>query len=149
FKETFIHVPPGSSPTEVALPIDAPNEAWIMFIPKGNDAGRGEAALRGVILRDPLGKRSDVEAAREAQSRLEPDPWARQAAGRISRPIAMLRLHSGMMRGTYAVQVGREAATTGLTIQVRLPNSPIELNLTPSAMQVFPGQDGWVTLGLG
>lgn len=149
FKETVIHVPAGSSPTEVQLPIDAPTEAWVMFIPKGNDAQRGETALRSVTLRDPQGRRADVEAAREAQTTLEPDQAARLAAGRISRPITMLRLNGNMMRGTYAVQVGREAAATGLAIEVRLPNSPIELNLTTSAMQVFPGQDGWVTIGLG
>ncbi|HEX2569515.1 MAG TPA: hypothetical protein VH877_08140 [Polyangia bacterium] len=149
FKETVIHVPAGSAPTEVQLPIDAPNEAWVMFIPKGNDAQRGETALRSVTLRDPLGRRADVEAAREAQSKLEPDQAERLAAGRISRPITMLHLNNNMARGTYAVQVGREAAATGLAIEVRLPNSPIELNLTPSAMQFFPGQDSWVTIGLG
>lgn len=149
FKETFIHVPVGSSPTEVQVPIDAPNDAWVMFIPKGNDAQRGETALRSVTLRDPLGRRADVEAAREAQSRLEPDQAARLAAGRISRPITMLRLNNNMGRGTYAVQVGREAAATGLTIEVRQPNSPIELNLTNSALQLFPGQEGWVTINVG
>jgi hypothetical protein len=151
FKGTVIHVPPDSSPTEVRLPIDTPEDAWVMLIPKGDDARRGELALRGVTMRDPSGRRADVEASREAQSKLEPDQAARLAAGRISRPINMMRLTSGMERGTYAVQVGREAASMGLAIEVRLPNSPIELDLTPSALQMFPGtgNEGWVTVGLG
>jgi hypothetical protein len=146
-KSTFLHVAPRSGPTQLELPIHTPEEAWVMFIPKGSDAKVGEAALRDVQLFDPQGRRADVRAARAGNAMLGADD-ARMKAEGITRPISMLRLERDMGRGTYKVQVGRKAAEVGLAIEVREPNSSIELSLTASAMQLSPGDDGYVTVGL-
>lgn len=147
-KTTVLHVPPGSAPTELALPIDTPEDAWVMLIPKGTDARVGEAALRDVKLLDPRGVRADIKASRTANAQLGLDAERLQSEG-IVRPISMLRLERDMGPGRYRVQVGREAARVGLAVEVRQPSSPIELALTASAMQLFPGDDGYVTVGLG
>jgi hypothetical protein len=146
-KSTVLHVAPRSGPTQVELPIGTPEEAWVMFIPKGNDAQAAEAALREVTLLDPQGRRADPKGARAAEAQLGTDE-ARMKAERIVRPVTMLRLDKEMGRGRYKVQVGRKAAELGLAIEVREPSSPIELSLTASAMQLFPGGDGYVTVGV-
>ncbi|NMO17606.1 DUF4785 family protein [Pyxidicoccus fallax] len=142
-KSTVLHVPPGSAATQLELPIDTPDEAWVMFIPKGSNAKAGEEALREVSMVDPKGRRADVRAARSANAQLGVDPTKA-----ISKPITMLKLDRDMGRGQYKVQVGRKAAELGLAVEVRVPASSIELSLTASAMQLFPGDDGYVTVGL-
>lgn len=146
-KSTLIHVPPRSAPTELELPIDAPDEAWVMLIPKGTSDKLGEEALRDVTLFDPQGRRADVKASRAGQAQLGMDAERMKAEG-VTRPISMLRLDKEMGRGRYKVKVGRKAAEVGLAIDLRVPGSTIELSLTASAMQLFPGDDGYVTVGL-
>lgn len=146
-KSTVIHVQPGSAPTELELPIDAPEEAWVMVIPKGTNEKVGEEALRDVKLLDPQGRRADVRASRSGQAQLGVDEERMKAEG-VSRPISMLRLDKEMGRGRYKVQVGKKAAQTGIAIDVRVPGSSIELSLTASSLQLFPGDDGYVTVGL-
>ncbi|WP_257460090.1 DUF4785 family protein [Archangium lipolyticum] len=146
-KSTIIHVAPRSAATQLELPITAPDEAWVMFIPKGNDAKVGEEALRDMALFDPKGVRADKRAARAAEKELDADP-ARMKAEGIVKPITLLRMSRDMGRGLYKVQVGPKAAAVGMAIEVREPSSTIELSLTTSAMQLFPGDDGYVTVGL-
>ncbi|QRN96542.1 DUF4785 family protein [Archangium violaceum] len=146
-KSTVIHVAPRSAATQLELPITSPDEAWVMFIPKGNDAKVGEEALRDMALFDPQGVRADKRAARAAEKELDADP-ARMKAEGITRPITMLRMNRDMGRGLYKVQVGPKAAAVGMAIEVREPSSTIELSLTASTMQLFPGDDGYVTVGL-
>ncbi len=146
-KSTVVHVAPGSAPTQLELPITAPEEAWVMFIPKGTNARVGEEALRDVVMFDPKGRRADLRAARDAQAVLGMDPERMKAEG-ISRPITMLRMNREMGHGLYKVRVGRKAAEVGLAIEVREPSSSIELSLTASAMQLSPGDDGYVTVSL-
>jgi hypothetical protein len=72
----------------------------------------------------------------------------RMKAEGISRPISMLRMDSKNTRGLSKVKVGAKAAALGLAIEVREPSSSIELSLTASALQLFPGSDGYVTVGV-
>lgn len=146
-RSTVIHVAPGSAPTEVELPITAPEEAWVMFIPKGNNPKLGEEALREVALIDPQGVRADQRASRAAHAALGMDAERMKAEG-ISRPITLLRMDGKMGRGRYKARVGGKAAALGMAIEVREPSSSIELSLTASAMQLFPGSDGYVAVGL-
>ncbi|HZI09858.1 MAG TPA: hypothetical protein VE153_05645, partial [Myxococcus sp.] len=146
-KSTVLHVAPGSAATQVELPVDTPDEAWVMVIPKGNDAKVGEEALRDVTMLDPKGRRADLKASRAGQAQLGITEERMKADG-VSRPISMMRLDKEMGRGLYKVQVGRKAAQVGVAIEVRVPASSIELALTSSAMQLFPGDDGFVTVGL-
>jgi hypothetical protein len=146
-KSTMLHVPPGSAATQLVLPIDTPDDAWVMLIPKGNNPKAGEEALREVTMLDAKGRRADLKAARQGNAQLGVDPERLKAEG-VTRPISMLRLDKEMGRGGYQVQVGRKAAELGLAVEVRLPSSSIELSLTSSAMQLFPGDDGYVTVGL-
>ncbi|HEX8439057.1 hypothetical protein [Archangium sp.] len=146
-KSTVLHVAPRSAATQLELPIDAPDEAWVMIIPKGNDAKAGEDALRDVALFDAKGVRADRRATRDAQNQMGVDPARLKAEG-ILKPIAMLRLNREMGRGKYKVQIGAKAAALGVAIEIRVPSSTIELSLTSSAMQLFPGDDGYVTVGL-
>ncbi|MBZ4416126.1 DUF4785 domain-containing protein [Myxococcus sp. RHSTA-1-4] len=146
-KSTVLHVPPGSVPTQLSLPIDTPDEAWVMFIPRGDNAKAGEEALREVTMLDPQGRRADLKAERAANAQLGVDASKLKSQG-ITRPITMLRLDREMGRGRYKVEVGRKAAELGMAVEVRVPTSSIELSLTASAMQLFPGDDGYVTVGL-
>ena len=146
-KETVLHVAPRSAATKLELPIDAPEEAWVMIIPKGTDAKVGEEALRDVTLFDAQGARADQKAARKAQSLMGEDPARTKAEG-ISKPITMLRLDKQMGRGRYVLNVGPKAANVGVAVEVRVPSSSIELALTASAMQFFPSDDGYVTVDL-
>ena len=146
-KSTVLHVAPGSAPTEVQLPITAPEEAWVMFIPKSNNPKLGEEALHDVALFDPQGARADQRASRAAHAALGMDAERMKADG-ISRPISLLRMDAKNTRGLYKVRVGRKAAELGLAIEVREPSSSIELSLTASALQLFPGSDGYVTVGV-
>lgn len=146
-KSTVLHVPPGSAAMELQLPITAPEDAWVMFIPKSNNPKLGEEALHEVALFDPQGLRADERASRAAHAALGMDAERMKAEG-ISRPISMLRMDGKMSRGRYKVRVGGKAAALGLAIEVREPSSSIELSLTASAMQLFPGGDGHVTVGL-
>ncbi|WP_164020254.1 hypothetical protein [Pyxidicoccus trucidator] len=146
-KSTVVHVPPGSAATKLSLSIDAPDEAWVMLIPRGNNAKAGEEALREVTMLDPQGRRADLKAERRANAQMGVDPARLKTEG-VTRPITMLRLEKEMGRGQYEVQVGRKAAELGLAVEVRVPGSSIELSLTASAMQLFPGDDGYVTVGL-
>ncbi|HSP79483.1 MAG TPA: hypothetical protein VLQ93_13185, partial [Myxococcaceae bacterium] len=146
-KSTMLHVAPGSGPTQLSLPVTAPEEAWVMLIPKGTDAKVGEESLREVQLLDPKGRRVDPRAARAGNAMLGADE-ARMKAEGISRPVSMLRLERDMGRGLYKLQVGRQSAAVGLAVEVREPASSIELALTASTMQLFPGEEGYVTVGL-
>lgn len=146
-KSTLLHVAPRSAAVQVELPIDAPEDAWVMILPKGGDAKGVEEALRDVALFDPRGLRADPRAAREADARLSGDPARLKAEG-INRPLSMLRLDRQMGRGRYVLRVGPKAAAMGLTIDVRVPSSTIELALTASAIQLFPDDEGYVTVGL-
>jgi hypothetical protein len=146
-KSTVLHVAPGSAPQQLSLPIDTPEDAWVMFIPKGTDASRGEQALRDMAMFDPRGARADLRAARSAEDAMGMDP-ARMKAEGIARPVTVMRMSREMGAGAYPVRVGAEAARVGMAIEVRLPSSPIELSLTASAMQLFPGQEGYVTVDL-
>ncbi|QSQ22650.1 hypothetical protein JY651_47390 [Pyxidicoccus parkwayensis] len=146
-KSTVLHVAPGSAATQLVLPIDTPDDAWVMLIPKGSNPKAGEEALRDVTMLDAKGVRADVRAARAGNAQLGVDAERLKSEG-IMKPISMLRLDKEMGRGQYQVQVGRKAAELGLAVEVRLPSSSIELSLTSSAMQLFPGDDGYVTVGL-
>ncbi|WNG27561.1 hypothetical protein F0U62_28715 [Cystobacter fuscus] len=146
-KSTVLHVAPGSAPQQLSLPIDTPEDAWVMFIPKGSDAQRGERALRDMSMFDPRGVRADVRAARSAEDALGLNASRLKAEG-ISRPVTLMRMGREMGAGAYQVRVGAEAARVGMAIEVRLPSSPIELSLTASAMQFFPGEEGYVTVDL-
>ncbi|MCY1019579.1 hypothetical protein [Pyxidicoccus sp. MSG2] len=146
-RSTMLHVPPGSSATQLVLPIDTPDDAWVMLIPKGNNPKAGEEALREVTMLDAKGLRADLKAARQGNAQMGVDPEKLKAEG-VTRPISMLRLDKEMGKGAYQVQVGRKAAELGLAVEVRQPSSSIELSLTSSAMQLFPGDDGYVTVGL-
>lgn len=146
-KSTVLHVAPRSAATQLELPIDAPEDAWVMLIPKGDNAKVGEEALRDVVMFDSRGLRADLKAARAGNAQLGVDAERLKAAG-ITRPISMLRLDKEMGRGAYKVQVGARAAEVGLAIEVRVPSSSIELSLTASAMQLFPGDGGYVTVGV-
>jgi hypothetical protein len=147
-KSTVLHVPPGSKATELVLPIDTPQDAWVLLIPKAKDEGVGQESLRDVQLFNPRGLRVDPRADRAGQDELglEPD---QQRAGRIARPVSLLRLSPDMGAGAYTLRVGARAAAVGLAIDVRVPASPLELSLTASAMQLFPGDDVHVKVGLG
>jgi hypothetical protein len=144
-KDTVLHVNPRSAAVQLELPIDTPDEAWVMLIPKGNSTTAGEEALRDIALFDPQGRRADKRAARDGQKQMGVN--AEKLKG-ITQPIAMLRLNREMGRGKYRVQVGAKAAALGLAVEVRQPSSPIELSLTASAMQFFPGDDSYVTVSL-
>jgi hypothetical protein len=146
-KSTVLHVAPRSAATELVLPIDTPEDAWVMVIPKANDPKVGEEALRDVKMFDARGLRADQRAARAGKDQLGMDA-ARMKAEAISAPIAMMRLNKEMGRGGYKLQVGAKAAAVGMAVEVRVPSSSIELSLTSSAMQLFPGDDGYVTVGL-
>ena len=144
-KSTVLHVNPRSAAVQVELPIDTPDEAWVILVPKGTSARAGEEALRDVALFDPQGRRADKRAARDAQNQMGVD--SEKLKG-ITQPMSMLRLNRGMGRGQYKVQVGAKAAALGFAIEVRQPSSPIELSLTASSMQLFPGDEGYVTVGV-
>lgn len=146
-RSTVFHVAPGSSATQLSLPIDTPDDAWVMVIPKARLSSEGEAALRDVTLANPSGLRVDKRAERAAHDELGVDPERMKASG-VTKPISMMRLSRDMGSGAYQVQVGARAAATGVAIEVRLPTSPIELSLTPSAMQFFPGEEATVQVGL-
>ncbi|WP_224365549.1 DUF4785 family protein [Hyalangium versicolor] len=146
-KSTVLHVAPGSEATELRLPITSPDDAWVMLIPKGNDPKVGEEALRDVAMFDPKGVRADVRAARAGSEQLGADPDRLKAEG-ITKPISMLRMSKDMGRGLYKLQVGPKAARVGLAIEIREPSSATELAITPSAMQLSPEADGYVTVGL-
>lgn len=145
-KSTTLHVAPGSAPTELVLPVDVPEDAWVFFIPKGTDAQVGEDVRKDVSLYTPRGRRVDPWAERAANLQLGMDPA--QMREKVARPISMLRLDREMGAGAYKVLVGARAAQVGLAIEIRLPASPVELALTSSAMQFFPGEDSDVTVGL-
>jgi hypothetical protein len=144
-KDTVLHVNPRSASTQLELSIDAPDEAWVMLIPKGDSAKAGEEALRDIVVFDSQGRRADKRAVRAGQTAMGVD--SEKLKG-ITQPISLLRLDREMGRGQYRVQVGAKAAALGLAIEVRQPSSPIELSLTASGMQLFPGDDGYVTVGL-
>ena len=146
-RATLFHVAPGSAATRLTLPIDMPDDAWVMVIPKGSSVSAGESALRDVKLVDPRGQRVDKRAERSAQDELGMDPERMKASG-VTRPISMMRLSRDMGAGSYQLQVGAQAASVGVAIEVRLPGSPVELALTPSAMQFFPGEAATVRVGL-
>ena len=146
-KSTVLHVAPGSSATELVLPIDTPQDAWVLLIPKAKDDGVGQESLRDVALLNPRGQRVDPRADRAGQDELGLDS-SQQRAGRIARPVALLRLSPDMGAGRYTLRVGPRAAAVGLAVDVRVPQSPIELSLTASAMQLFPGEDVHVKVGL-
>jgi len=146
-KSTLLHVAPGSAATQLVLPITAPEDAWVMVIPKGSDAKVGEDALRDVSMFDPRGLRADVRAARDASAQLGADADRLKAEG-ISKPIAMLRLSRDMGQGLYKLQVGAKAAKVGLAIEIREPSSSTELAITPSTLQFSPDTEGYVTVGL-
>jgi hypothetical protein len=146
-KSTVLHVAPGSAATQLQLPITAPEDAWVMLIPQGNDAKVGEDALRDVAMFDPKGVRADQRAARDGNAQLGVDADRLKAEG-ITKPIAMLRIHPEMGRGLYRLQVGAKAAKVGLAIEIREPSSSTELAVTASALQVSPDADGYVTVGL-
>lgn len=153
FKSTVIHVAPRSPFTRVEVPIDAPEDAWVLLIPKGDNTsqgqGQGEAVLREVTLRDPTGQRTDQRAAREANLELgKSTDTAQQRTAEIRRPVSFLKLDQTSRRGVYTLDVGSKALVNGLTVEVRQPNSSIELGLTPSALQLFPGDGGYVTVHL-
>lgn len=146
-KSTVLHVPPGSNPQQMSLPIDTPQDAWVMFIPKGTDARRGKQALRDMAMFNPRGMRADVRAARSASEVMGVDPERMRAEG-IDQPITLMHMSQHMGAGAYQVQVGAEAARVGMAIEVRQPSSSIELSLTASAMQFFPGEEGYVKVEL-
>lgn len=146
-KSTVLHVAPGSAATQLELPISAPEDAWVMFIPMGNDPKVGEDALRDVSLFDPKGLRADQRAARNANAQLGVTPDKLKAAG-ITKPITMLRMTRDMSQGLYKLQVGAKAAKVGMAIEIREPSSSTELALTPSTMQFSPDAEGYVTVGL-
>lgn len=146
-KSTLLHVAPGSAPTQLSLPITAPEDAWVMVIPKGHDAKVGEDVLKDVAMFDPRGLRADVRASRDASAQLGADADRLKAEG-ISKPIAMLRLNREMGRGLYKLQVGAKAAKVGLAVEIREPSSSTELALTPSTMQFSPDAEGYVAVGL-
>lgn len=146
-KYTVLHVAPGSAATQLDLPITAPDDAWVMLIPKGNDPKVAEDALRDVAMFDPKGVRADQRAARSANAQLGVDADRLKAEG-ISKPITMMRMNRDMGRGLYKLQVGKKAAETGLAIEIREPSSATELSVTPSSMQFSPDAEGYVTVGL-
>ncbi|WP_224245006.1 DUF4785 family protein [Hyalangium gracile] len=146
-KHTVLHVAPGSAATQLELPITAPEDAWVMLIPKGNDAKVGEDALRDVAMFDPRGVRADVRAARDGSAQLGADEDRLKAEG-VTRPISMLRMSRDMGRGLYKLQVGPKAAKVGLAIEIREPSSSTELAITASAMQLSPDAEGYVTVAL-
>jgi hypothetical protein len=146
-KSTLLHVAPGSAATQLTLPITAPEDAWVMVIPKGSDAQVGEDALRDVAMFDPRGLRADVRASRDASAQLGADADRLKAEG-ISKPISMMRLNRDMGRGLYKLQVGPKAAKVGVAVEIREPSSSTELAITPSALQLSPDAEGYVTVGL-
>jgi hypothetical protein len=146
-KATMLRVPAGSAATEVSLPISAPEDAWVMLIPQGNDPKVGEDALRDVALFDAKGARADVRAARTANAQMGVDADKLKAAG-VTRPISMLRTSRDMGQGVYRLQVGAKAARLGMAIEIREPSSSTELAVTGSALQFSPGAEGYVTVGL-
>lgn len=147
-RTTVLHVPPGSSPQQFSLPIDTPDNAWVLFIPRGRDARQGEQALRDMAMFDTRGLRADLRAGRTAEDAMGLDAERMKAEG-IARPTSLMRLERDMGAGSYRVSVGAEAARVGMAIEVRQPASPIELSLTASAMQFAQGEEAYVTVGLG
>lgn len=140
FKETYLFIDAGSTASTVSIPIDAPDGATIHLLPRGTDEAGHLAALRDLQLFEPSGKtRLDLRVAKAADSLKDKDAE--------SLPMVSIDLPA-MTKGSYSLKVGDIAAKTGVAIFVQLPKSTIQMDVTPSDAQFFPGDKGSVSIKL-
>jgi hypothetical protein len=64
------------------------------------------------------------------------------------KPLNTINLEPSMQKGMYTLRFGSVAAKNGVTLDVRLPKSTIDMAVTPSASTFLAGDDGTILVEL-
>ena len=141
-KETFIFVEPGSMAGSVDIPVDASEGSSVHVLPKVSEESTYVATLKDVQVLDPAGKRLDVRLAKPGLEAAAP------ISGKAAMPLNSFPLEPAAPVGGYAMKVGALAAKNGVAVHVQMPQSKIDMALTPSTSQLYLGDDGDVGVQL-
>lgn len=153
FKETTLVIPAGSSAGEVSVPIDATDGATVYI---------GDSADKDTEFYAPGGKtRLNLRAPRvptpaaveKAATKLSKVTGANKEATTAPAPVAdkplpVVQLDAKMAHGDYVLKYGAAAGKGGVTLEVRLPMSNIEMDVAPSTLTLLQGDDATVDVEL-
>lgn len=142
FKETVIFVAPNSSAGDVTVPIDEAKDAQIFVAGKTSDPAALEAAEKDLAFAAPGGKVLVDARVNKAAKALGAAKLT--TAGQVN----AFKLEAAAPKGDYTLKVGATAAKTGFALEVRLPQSKLEMALTPSVHQFLTGETATVAIKL-
>ena len=148
-KETFIFVEPGSMAGSIDIPVDASEGTSVHVLPKISEESGYLSTLKDVQVLDPAGKRLDVRVAKPGLELAAPTGAAGgPVATKDALPNNSFSLEPKAATGGYAMKVGPLAAKNGVAVHVQMPQSKIDMALTPSTSQLYLGDDGNVGIKL-
>jgi hypothetical protein len=144
FRETILHLPPNSAAGTLSVPIDEAGNTQIFVGPKSDDPATIEAAEHDLAFVSPTGKMVVESRVNKAASALK------LAKGALADNVKLnaFRFDPGAPKGDYVLRFGPTAAKTGFALEVRMPDSKLEMDLTPSAHQFVMGQTATVAIKL-
>jgi hypothetical protein len=141
FKQMVVAVPAGSSAGEVALPVDEATDAAVYVQVK--DPAATEAISKDQQILAPGGKvRVDLAVPKLGLEAKVP------AKATETKSLTSFTLASGAAKGEYVFRYGSIAAKSGVAFEVRMPSSPIAMDVTPSAGQFLLGDTATVAIKL-
>ncbi|MEO7094957.1 MAG: hypothetical protein ABI175_16985 [Polyangiales bacterium] len=150
-KETFLFVEPGSMAGSLDIPVDVTEGSSVHVLPKISEETGYLATLKDVQVLDPAGKRLDVRAAKPVLDQAAPLAIGASPQPLATKEVAPLNsfpLEAKAPVGGYAMKVGAVAAKNGVAVHVQMPQSKIDMALTPSTTQLYFGDEGSVGIQL-
>lgn len=138
-RDVMIIIPPGQVAQDVAVPVDAPEGAWLYIGPRTTDKQRTRAAVADIQAKTPQNTALSLATTRQVSEL--PGMQELMAKKRATaRPRSAFAL-SGQKAGTYTVSIGPVAAEAGVTINVVQPNASLALRAQPNRSMHLLGGD--------
>lgn len=145
-KETVLYVQPNSASGDLSVPIDEAKNAQVFVAAKTTDAKAIEETEHDLGFVAPNGKLLVDRRVNKAAAVLK--AGAKPIAISDDLRLNAMKLDATSPRGDYVLKIGPQAAKNGFALEVRMPESKLEMDLTPSVHQFALGDTASVSIKL-